>query len=553
MVTATTPSTLPLPTPFSGLILLRASARSIRRRPAVSAARTHPALTRSSLPIRVRAAASASSDDLPSSSSERGVENLVIIGSGPAGYTAAIYAARANLKPVVFEGYQMGGVPGGQLMTTTEVENFPGFPDGITGPDLMDRMRRQAERWGAELFQEDVEVIDVKNSPFTVVSSERKVKCHSVIVATGANARRLGLPREDEFWSRGISACAICDGASPLFKGQVLAVVGGGDTATEEALYLTKYGRHVHLLVRRDQLRASKAMQDRQGKTRLSLVHGISNSFNLIWSIIPELVDYGACFRVYNNPNITVHFNTETVDIISNTKGQMSGILVRKLDTGEESVLEAKGLFYGIGHSPNSQFLEGQVKLDDSGYLLVEEGTAKTSVEGVFAAGDVQDHEWRQAVTAAGSGCIAALSVERYLASNNLLIEFHQPKTEEVKKDPSTRDVHEGFDITLTTHRGQYALRKLYHESPRLICVLYTAPTCGPCRTLKPILSKVIDEYDQNVHFVEIDIEEDPEIAEAAGIMGTPCVQFFKNKEMIRTVSGVKMKKEYKDFIEANK
>ncbi|XP_058205254.1 NADPH-dependent thioredoxin reductase 3 isoform X2 [Rhododendron vialii] len=391
MATATTPSTLPLPTPFSGLILLRASARSIRRRPAVSAARTHPALTRSSLPIRVRAAASASSDDLPSSS-ERGVENLVIIGSGPAGYTAAIYAARANLKPVVFEGYQMGGVPGGQLMTTTEVENFPGFPDGITGPDLMDRMRRQAERWGAELFQEDVEVIDVKNSPFTVVSSERKVKCHSVIVATGATARRLGLPREDEFWSRGISACAICDGASPLFKGQVLAVVGGGDTATEEALYLTKYGRHVHLLVRRDQLRASKAMQD----------------------------------RVYNNPNITVHFNTETVDIVSNMKGQMSGILVRKLETGEESVLEAKGLFYGIGHSPNSQFLEGQVKLDDSGYLLVDEGTAKTSVEGVFAAGDVQDHEWRQAVTAAGSGCIAALSVERYLASNNLLIEFHQ-------------------------------------------------------------------------------------------------------------------------------
>lgn len=444
---------------------------------------------------------------------------MVIIGSGPAGYTAAIYAARANLKPVVFEGYQVGGVPGGQLMTTTEVENFPGFPDGITGPDLMDRMRRQAERWGAELFQEDVESVDVKSSPFTVKSSERKVKCHSIIFATGATARRLKLPREDEFWSRGISACAICDGASPLFKRQVLAVVGGGDTATEEALYLTKYARHVHLLVRKDQLRASKAMQD----------------------------------RVINNPNVTVHFNTETLDIVSNTKGQMSGILTRKTDTGEESVLEAKGLFYGIGHSPNSQLLEGQVELDSAGYVLVQDGSGKTSVEGLFAAGDVQDHEWRQAVTAAGSGCIAALSVERYLVSNNLLIEFHQRQTEEVKKELTDRDVHEGFDITITKHKGQYALRKLYHESPRLICVLYTSPTCGPCRTLKPILSKVIDEFDQNVHFVEIDIEEDQEIAEAAGIMGTPCVQFFKNKEMIRTVSGVKMKKEYREFIEENK
>ncbi|KAL5719891.1 thioredoxin-disulfide reductase [Ranunculus cassubicifolius] len=463
--------------------------------------------------------ASSSTSDSPPSAGYKGVENLVIIGSGPAGYTAAIYAGRANLKPVVFEGYQVGGVPGGQLMTTTEVENFPGFPDGITGPDLMDRMRKQAERWGAELFQEDVEFIDVKSSPFTIRSSDREIKCHTVIVATGATAKRLSLPREDEFWSRGISACAICDGASPLFKGQVLAVVGGGDTATEEALYLTKYARHVHLLVRRDQLRASKAMQD----------------------------------RVVNNPNITLHYNTEMVDVVSNTKGQMSGIMVKNLNTGENSVLEVKGLFYGIGHTPNSQLLEGQVELDSAGYILVKEGSAETSIGGVFAAGDVQDHEWRQAVTAAGSGCVAALAVERYLTSNNLLVEFHQPQTEEVKKEPTDRDVQQGFDITLTKHRGQYALRKLYHDSPRLICVLYTSPTCGPCRTLKPILSKVIDEYDQNVHFVEIDIEEDQEIAEAAGIMGTPCVQFFKNKEMIRNLPGVKMKKEYREFIEANK
>ncbi|CAN1125420.1 NADPH-dependent thioredoxin reductase 3 [Linum perenne] len=231
----------------------------------------------------------------------------------------------------------------------------------------------------------------------------------------------------------------------------------------------------------------------------------------------------------------------------------MSGIFTRKTDTGEETVIEAKGLFYGIGHSPNSQLLEGQVDLDSTGYVLVQDGSAATSVEGLFAAGDVQDHEWRQAVTAAGSGCIAALSAERYLVSNNLLIEFHQPQTEEVKKELTDRDVQQGFDITRTKHKGQYALRKLYHESPRLICVLYTAPTCGPCRTLKPILSKVIDEFDKNVHFVEIDIEEDQEIAEAADIMGTPCVQFFKNKELLRKVPGVKMKKEYREFIEANK
>ncbi|KAL3841270.1 hypothetical protein ACJIZ3_025861 [Penstemon smallii] len=248
---AATPSTL-FP-PRTNLIFLRGG--SIRRR----AVRLDSAAASTR---RFRVAAASSTEEQPNSSGQ-GIENLVIIGSGPAGYTAAIYAARANLKPVVFEGFQVGGVPGGQLMTTTEVENFPGFPDGITGPDLMDRMKKQAERWGAELYQEDVEFVDVKNSPFTVQSSERKVKCHSIIYATGATARKLSLPREEEFWSRGISACAICDGASPLFKRQVLAVVGGGDTATEEAIYLTKYARHVHLLVRRDQLRASKAMQDR--------------------------------------------------------------------------------------------------------------------------------------------------------------------------------------------------------------------------------------------------------------------------------------------------
>ncbi|KAG0582517.1 hypothetical protein KC19_3G065800 [Ceratodon purpureus] len=459
--------------------------------------------------------------DVPASAEPvGGVENLVIIGSGPAGYTAAIYAARANLKPVVFEGYQVGGVRGGQLMTTTEVENFPGFPEGISGPELMDRMRAQAERWGAELRSEDVEFVDVQNRPFTVRSSDTEVKCHSIIIATGATAKRLGLPREHEFWSRGISACAICDGASPIFKGQELAVVGGGDTATEESLYLTKYAGHVHLLVRRDKLRASKAMQD----------------------------------RVLNNPNITVHFNTETVDIEADDKGQMGGLRLRDIVTADERSLKVRGLFYGIGHSPNSQLLEGQIELDAAGYVVVEPGTTNTTVEGVYAAGDLQDYEWRQAVTAAGSGCMAALSVERYLVANDLLVEFHQPAQEEVKKKELTKeDIDQKFDISMTKHKGQYALRKLYHESPRVIGVLYTSPTCGPCRSLKPILNKVIDEYSNDVHFVEIDIEEDPEIAEAGGIMGTPTVQFFKNKQIIKTISGVKMKKEYREIIEANR
>ncbi|CAI7778904.1 unnamed protein product [Closterium sp. NIES-53] len=348
---------------------------------------------------------------------ETTVENLVIIGSGPAGYTAAIYAARANLKPVLFEGVQAGGVPGGQLMTTTEVENFPGFPEGITGPDLMIRMKQQAERWGAELHTEDVEYVDLQTRPFTVRSSDRELRCHSVIIATGATARRLGLPSEREYWSRGISACAICDGASPIFKGQELAVVGGGDTAVEEALYLTKYAKHVHLLVRRDVLRASKAMQD----------------------------------RVFKNPNVTVHLNTIPVDVVGNDKGQMAGMNVKDAQTGKERIIPVKGLFYGIGHKPNSDLLAGQVELDGSGYVVVKDNAVETSVPGVFAAGDLKDHEWRQAITAAASGCMAALSVERYLTANDLLIEFHQKEVEVVEKKELTEEgVEERFDPSLS-------------------------------------------------------------------------------------------------------
>lgn len=449
------------------------------------------------------------------------VENLVIIGSGPAGYTAAIYAARANLKPFVFEGYQAGGLPGGQLMTTTEVENFPGFPDGIMGPDLMDRMKEQAVRWGAELVTEDVISVDFSQRPFVIRSEEREVKAHSVVIATGATAKRLGLPSEKSFWSRGISACAICDGATPIFRNAELAVVGGGDSAAEEAVYLTKYGSHVHLLVRRDEMRASKAMQD----------------------------------RVLRNPKITVHWNTEAVDVLGDDEG-MKGLRLRDRQTGAEKEIAVRGLFYAIGHTPNTSLFTGQIDLDEVGYIVTKPNSVETNIEGVYAAGDVQDHEYRQAITAAGTGCMAALLAERWLSSNGLLQEFHQTEASERPhaETPHKTEAEQAseFDIHRVHHEGGYALRKLYHESDRLIVVKYASPTCGPCHTLKPILGKVIDEFGDQVHYVEIDITEDPDIAESAGIIGTPTVQFFKAKALVGEMKGMKQKSQYREMIQNN-
>ncbi|VXD19695.1 thioredoxin-disulfide reductase [Planktothrix paucivesiculata] len=447
------------------------------------------------------------------------VENLVIIGSGPAGYTAAIYAGRANLKPVVFEGYQMGGIPGGQLMTTTEVENFPGFPDGITGPELMDRIKAQAERWGAELFTEDVVSVDLSQRPFTVKSEDREIKTHAIVIATGATAKRLHLPQEETFWNAGISACAICDGASPIFKGVELAVIGGGDTATEEAVYLTKYATHVHLLVRRDELRASKTMQQ----------------------------------RVLTHPKITVHWHTQALDVYGN--GKLGGIKIKNTQTGEQQDLPVQGLFYAIGHTPNTQIFQGQLELDEVGYIVTKHGTPETSVEGVYAVGDVQDHEFRQAITAAGSGCMGAMLAERWLSLNGLGEEFQQTETSGVetpKSTPPQITTSENFDIQNTRHTGGYALRKLYHDSDRLIMVKYSSPTCGPCHALKPILDKVVNEFEGKIHYIEIDIEEDPEIAQNAGVVGTPTVQFFKNKDLIENLKGVKPKSLYRELIEKN-
>ena len=314
---------------------------------------------------------------------EKTVEQVVIIGSGPAGHTAAIYAARANLNPCMLEGDLAGGVAaGGQLTTTTEVENFPGFPAGIMGPKLMADMREQSLKHGARIFTDTVDRVDLSQRPFRVFTLEKEILTQSLIIATGATAKRLGIPGEQTFWNAGISACAVCDGALPMFRGQQLVVVGGGDTAAEESLYLTKFAQKVTIVHRRGELRASKVMQE----------------------------------RLLSHPKIAFLWN----HVVKEAKGQsgLESIIVEDIKTGRTQQIEAKGLFYAIGHQPNTEFLQGQLALNEAGYIVTSPGTTETSVEGVFAAGDVQDPRWRQVVTAAGSGCIAALQAEHFLSTH---------------------------------------------------------------------------------------------------------------------------------------
>lgn len=451
--------------------------------------------------------------------SQHPLQNLVIVGSGPAGYTAAIYAARANLSPLLITGFQKGGIPGGQLMTTTHVENYPGFPDGILGPELMDRCRAQALRWGTQLVEADAVRIDLVEHPFTIDTSDGEtIRTQSVILATGASANRLHLPQEDRFWSRGISACAICDGATPQFRQEQLAVVGGGDSACEEAVYLTKYGSHVHLIVRSDQLRASAAMAD----------------------------------RVLVNSGITVHWSSEVTDV--NGENWLEGLTLRDRTTGTLSTLEVRGLFYAIGHTPNTDLLKEQLDLDQKGYLITRPGRPETSREGVFAAGDVADAEWRQGITAAGSGCQAALAAERWLSHHQLAVTVAR-KT--VDPDPSGTPVPtatsdaDNFSAEALWQKGAYALRRLYHESSKPLLVVYTSPTCGPCHVLKPQLKRVLADLEGQAQGVEIDIEADQEIATQAGITGTPTVQLFMNKELKSQWRGVKQRSEFRQAIDA--
>jgi thioredoxin reductase (NADPH) len=302
---------------------------------------------------------------------------VIIIGSGPAGYTAAIYAARANLAPLMLTGIQ----PGGQLMLTTLVENYPGFVEGIQGPELMETMKKQAEHFGTELIAEDVTAVDFSKRPFVVRAGERAFESHTVIIATGASSKLLGLPAESKLMGRGVSTCATCDGF--FFKDQNIMVVGGGDSALEEALYLSRLGRRVDVVHRRDALRGSKIMQE----------------------------------RAFKNPKIKFLWDTVVHDILDVAKGKVTSVFLKNLKTNAREERPVDGLFVAIGHQPNTQIFRGQVELSPNGYIKVKPGTTETSVPGVFAAGDVQDHVYRQAVTAAGTGCMAALEAERYLES----------------------------------------------------------------------------------------------------------------------------------------
>ncbi|KAF8242392.1 thioredoxin reductase [Wilcoxina mikolae CBS 423.85] len=314
------------------------------------------------------------------------MHSKVVSESGPAAHTAAIYLARAELKPVLYEGMIANGIaPGGQLTTTTDVENFPGFPTGIGGQELMDAMRGQSERFGTEIITETVTKLDCSKRPFKYWLEDEEEgepnTADTVIIATGASARRLGLPGEETYWQAGISACAVCDGAVPIFRNKPLTVIGGGDSAAEEAIFLTKYGSKVTVLVRKDKLRASNIMAK----------------------------------RLTAHPKVEIKYNTEAVEC-KGEGGLLSTLTIKNTVTGETSELPSNGLFYAVGHKPATALVRGQVKTDGDGYILTQPGTSYTNIKGIFACGDVQDKRYRQAITSAGSGCIAALECERLLA-----------------------------------------------------------------------------------------------------------------------------------------
>ena len=450
---------------------------------------------------------------------------LVIVGSGPAGYTAALYAARAELQPLLLAGSGMDpdiGLPGGQLMLTTDVENYPGFPDGVTGYEMMDLFRRQAERFGTEVLQVDATAVDLSARPFSVTAAGTTYTADSVIVATGARARWLGLPSEKEFMNRGVSACATCDGA--LYRGKEMAVVGGGDTAMEEALFLTRFATTVHVIHRRDALRASKIMAK----------------------------------RAMDNPKIRFVWDSAVEEVLGNEEG-VTDLRLRNLKTGAESGLPVGALFIAIGHVPNTEIFAGALDLDDRGYVVVTPGATTTSVEGVFACGDVMDPTYRQAVTAAGTGCMAAIACERWLAEQ----ESATPRNPKLPPRRRRRSPHEAPFLSPSScclpSRSPPPLSPARLRSPasgaasidepapdlelpdlegnlvslrsfpgKIVVYDFWAVWCGPCVDSLPFLQELEDRYrDEGLVVVGLHVDDNvPSVEEVQAFLDEHGAQY---------------------------